>query len=129
MRIEKDNPGFLKALNVYFPRSNVKRCVCAIDDNDVVLGGCGFSNVVNGVTYGFLLGLQRGWASREIYAAIMRYPFETLEADLAVAIVGKNKRSFNCCLKLGGVPNEDGTRLTFSKERTYKIAQQLEEVC
>lgn len=129
MRIEKDNPGFLKALNTYFTTTDVKHCVCVIDDNGVVLGGCGFSNVVNGVTYGYLLGLQKGWASREIYAAIMRYPFETLGADFAVANVKKNKRTYNCCLKLGGVPNRNGTRFVFTKERNYQMADDLEMEC
>lgn len=125
MRIEKDNPGFLKALNTYFTTTDVKRCVCAIDDNGVVLGGCGFTNVVNGVTYGYLLGLQKGWASREIYAAIMRFPFEDIKANDVIAYVGKNKISYNCCIKLGGIPNGDGTRLIFHKDRNYKMAKEL----
>lgn len=125
MRIEKDHPGFLKALKAAFKNDSISRCVCAVDDAGTVLGGCGFSKVVNGVTYGYLLGLQKNWASREIYAAIMSFPFEDLKADKAIANVGFNRLSYNCCIKLGGIPSEKGTLITFTKERNFRLAEEL----
>lgn len=131
MRIEKDNARFNAALKAYFDSQGLHsvrfRSVCAVDDDGTILGGCGFSPVRKGRTVCYLLGLRKGWATRQTYAAIMRFPFEDLGADYVDARTGKNHLSRNCAMQMGGVLSEDGNSLTFEKEATLKRAAEAME--
>lgn len=113
-----DHPGFKKALKSYF-NTDVERNVCVCDDEGKVLAGCGFSKVVNGQTGAFLLRLLPNWASKEFYAAMLRFPFETMGAEKCVARVGKNRKSANVCRHLGGEIQKDGSFL-FEKEKALR---------
>ena len=126
MRFEKNNPRYEKALRTYFDKAlqNVPiQSICAVDDDGTILGGCGFSPVRNGRTSAFLLALNKKWATRETYAAIMRFPFEEMGAEVVVASVGSNVRSRNCCVKMGGRSSLGGERsFVFVKNETIRAA-------
>lgn len=131
MKFEKNNPKYEKALRTYFDKAlqNVPiQSICAIDDDGKILGGCGFTAVRNGTTYGFLLALDKKWATRETYAAIMRFPFEDMGAKVVVANVGSNVRSRNCCVKMGGQVYENGKAFLFT-EKDIRVAIAELDVC
>lgn len=128
MKFEKNNPRYEKALRTYFDKvlQNVPiQSICAVDDDGTILGGCGFSPVRNGRTSAFLLALNKRWATRETYAAIMRFPFEEMGAEFVDANVGSNVRSRNCCVKMGGCSSEDGCSFSFAKNETMRMAGRL----
>lgn len=107
MEIKYDYPPFQKALKAMWPGFN-GRSVCSVE-NGAVLGGCGFSPVVDGVTHGFLLSIADKWASRRLYSEILRFPFSVMGADTAIAGVRGNVRSRNVVVTLGGFEANDGT--------------------
>lgn len=128
MRFEKNNPKYEKALRTYFDKAlqNVPiQSICAIDDDGKILGGCGFSPVRNGRTSAFILALNKKWATRETYAAIMRFPFEEMGAEVVEANVGSNVRSRNCCVKMGGISCKDERSFFFKKESVLCVAENL----
>lgn len=127
MRFEKNNPRYEKALRTYFDKALKGvpiQSICAIDDDGKILGGCGFSPVRNGRTSAFLLALNKKWATRETYSAIMRFPFEEMGAEVVDANVGSNIRSRNCCLKMGGMLLGENFFI-FSKVNTLREALKL----
>ena len=131
MRFEKNNPRYEKALRTYFDKAlqNVPiQSICAVDDDGTILGGCGFSPVRNGRTSAFLLALNKKWATRETYAAIMRFPFEEMGADVVDANVGLNVRSRNVCVKMGGQKYENGKTFLFT-EKDIRMAMVELGVC
>ena len=98
MRIVYDYPPYKRALKAMWPKFE-GRCVCAVDERGI-LGGCGVTKVVDGRTSAFILGIRHGWASRSLYAAIMRLPVE-MGAEEVVANCGRNTRSQAVCRQMG----------------------------
>lgn len=124
MRIVYDYPPFKRALTAMWPTWSW-RCVCAVDEKGgASLGGCGFSTVKNGTTYAAILGLRPRWASREIYAAILRMP-SAIGATEIIADCGNNARSKAVCRYLGGEEISDG-RFKFTSKRCLKRAEEIE---
>ena len=117
MTIVFDHPGFKKAISSFF-KSDVARNICVVEDGKL-LAGCGFSKVKDGKTYAFLLRLHPAWASKEFYAALLRFPFEQMGAEQCIARVGTNQKSTRVCERLGGVKQKDGAFL-FTKEKSLK---------
>lgn len=118
MKFEKNNPRYEKAPRTYFDKALKGvpiQSVCAIDDDGTILGWCGFSPVRNGRTSAFLLALNKRWATKETYSAIMRFPFEEMGAEFVDASVGSNVRSRNCCVKMGGDQSDDRKHYVFKK--------------
>lgn len=103
MRFEENNKNYAKAIRTFFPilKNRPFNSICAIDDNEMILGGCAFSPVVNGETTCYLLALNKKWATKEVYKIIMQYPFKVLKANSVIAIVN-NKLSRNTAINMGG---------------------------
>ncbi len=123
MRIVYDYPPFKRALKAMWPKFE-GRCVCAVDERGI-LGGCGFSTVVQCRTSAFILGLRPAWASREIYAAIMRLP-HAMGAETILAICGNNLRSQSVCRQMRG-EDVGGGNFEFTSEGLLKRAKEIED--
>lgn len=123
MRIVYDYPPFKRALKAMWPKFE-GRCVCAVDERGI-LGGCGFSTVVQCRTSAFILGLRPAWASREIYAAIMRLP-PAMGAETIFAICGNNLRSQSVCRQMRG-EDVGGGNFEFTSEGLLKRAKEIED--
>lgn len=100
MKIVYNYPPFQKALKALWPQFT-GTSVCAVE-NGKPLGGCGFSPVQKGITSGWLLSLTPKWASKDIYVAIMRFPFDVLGAKKVIAVTGGSIASSLVCRRLGG---------------------------
>lgn len=122
MRIVYDYPPYKRALRSFWPTWD-GRCVCAVDEKGI-LGGCGFSTVKDGTTYAAILGLRPRWASREIYAAILRMP-SAIGATETVAVCGKNIRSKAVCRYMGGKEVADGL-FRSTNEGMLRRAEEIE---
>lgn len=123
MRIVYDYPPFKRALKAMWPKFE-GRCVCAVDERGI-LGGCGFSTVAQCRTSAFILGLRPAWASREIYAAIMRLP-HAMGAETIFAICGNNLRSQSVCRQMRG-EDVGGGNFEFTSEGLLKRAKEIED--
>lgn len=124
MRVVYDYPPFKRALKAMWPRFE-GRCVCAVDERGI-LGGCGFlSPVERGRTSAFILGLRPAWASREIYAAIMRLP-QAMGAETIFASCGDNLRSQSVCRQMRG-EDVGGGNFEFTSEGLLKRAKEIED--
>lgn len=122
MRIVYDYPPYKRALRAFWPNWE-GRCVCAVDDAGI-LGGCGFSTVAQCRTRAFILGLRPAWASREIYAAIMRLP-HAMGAETIFATCGNNLRSQSVCRQMRG-KDIGGGYFEFTSEGLLKRAMEIE---
>lgn len=122
MRIVYDFSPFNRALRAMWSHWD-GRSVCAVDENGVI-GGCGFSYVRDGKTSAFILGLRPRWASRELYAAIMRLPI-LMGAETIIASCGSNTHSQAVCRQMGGSKGKGG-QYTFTKEGLLKRAMEIE---
>lgn len=122
MKIVYDYPPYKRALKAMWPQF-AGRCVCAVDERGI-LGGCGFSTVKQGCTSAFILGLRPAWASREIYASIMRLP-HAMGAETIFATCGDNKRSQAVCRQMHGIELGAGC-FKWSKKELLKRAKEIE---
>lgn len=122
MRIVYDYPPFKRALTAMWPQF-AGRCVCVVDERGI-LGGCGFSTVKQGCTSAFILGLRPAWASREIYANIMRLP-HAMGAETIFATCGNNLRSQSVCRQMRG-KDIGGGNFEFTSEGLLKRAREIE---
>lgn len=124
MKFEKNNPKYEKALRTYFDKAlnGVPiQSICAIDDDGKILGGCGFTAVVGGTTHCFLLALDKGWATKEIYSKIQGFPFLELGAERVVATAKPGSKAMQIALANGATLGEDGRSLVFTKEKTMEV--------
>lgn len=117
MTIVFDHPGFKKAIDSFF-KAEVARNICVVE-GDKLLAGCGFSKVKDGKTYAYLLRLRPAWASKDFYAALLRFPFEQMGVEECIAKVGTNVKSTRVCEHLGGVKQKDGIFI-FEKTKALK---------
>ena len=128
MRFEENNSNYNKALKTYFSflKNRPFHSICAIDDDGKILGGCGFSPVINGMTTCYLLALDKKWATKEVYKAIMLYPFNKLKANIVKAIINNNTRSKNVALHMGGQYSSSDKVILLYKEDVLKQVQKYE---
>ena len=126
MKIEYDNHRFRSILEGYFQKS-IEHNVCSINDAGKILGGCGFSKVLNKESYAFILKVRQNWASKELYSEILKYPFLTLNAEKVFAVVEKeNIKSNNVCKHLKGI-KVNNTKYLFEKETSIELANSFEK--
>lgn len=123
MRFEEDNSKYNTALKTYFAilKDRPFHSICAIDDDGKILGGCGFSPVINGITTCYLLALDKRWATKEVYSKIQGYPFLTLGAEKVIGRVKLGTPAAEIALKNGGEFQPDGHTIIFTKEKTMKV--------
>lgn len=124
MKFEKNNPKYEKALRTYFDKALKGvpiQSICAVDDDGTILGGCGFSPVVNGATHCFLLALDDRWRTKEIYSKIQGFPFLELGAERVVTTAKPGSKAMQIALANGATLGEDGRSLVFTKEKTMEV--------
>ena len=125
MKIEYDNHRFRSILEGYFQKS-IEHNICSIDNDGKILGGCGFSKVLNKESYAFILKVRQNWASKELYNEILKYPFLTLNAEKVYAIVRDNIASENVCKHLAGIKIAKN-KFLFEKETALIAAKRILE--
>ena len=124
--VENDSQ-FNKLIRKTFPILNYYKfdSLMAVSAEGKALAGCAFLPLPKNSVSVFLLSLSNRWASREVYAEFLRYPFEQLHADCVVARCGKNQRSKNIGKRLQIQFDEQTNTFTLSKTIGLQIAQQL----
>lgn len=109
--IVKDNPYFNATVTRYFGLKNpIHRSVASIDEQLYkntgkvhILGGYAYTEKSdNIIKESFALSLNPRFATKELYTAIIRYPFEDMNAEAMYATVEKsNRHALHMALRLG----------------------------
>ena len=109
--IVKDNPYFNATVTRIFGLKNpIHRIVASIDEQLYknagkvqILGGYAYTEKIdNIIKESFALSLNPRFATKELYTAIIRYPFEDMNAEAMYATVEKsNCHALHMALRLG----------------------------
>ena len=123
MKIVVDKPGFNKAIESYF-NYKVDRNICVCDDDGKLMAGCGFTRVHNGSTTAIFLAVKSGWASKEYYGRLIKFPFEEMGAERCYS-KAINKKAMNLNTHLGGKLQKDNFSFLYEKDACIKRAKEV----